>query len=94
MSTPFHCRMLLCISNHTQSFDEAQRNGSSDEWARRNATRFSYCSLAIADAYNGGATFMTFLAAEFGEAITRGCFGVPQAPSTRRWRTRPNRIRL
>jgi hypothetical protein len=41
------------------------------EWARRNATRFSCCSpkIAIADAYNGDTIFMTFLAAEFGEAI-------------------------
>ena len=41
------------------------------QWARANSSNFSCCSptLAIADAYNGGAAFMTFLAAEFGEAI-------------------------
>ena len=41
------------------------------EWAKRNPTKFSCCSagLAIADVYNGGATFMAFLAAEFGEDI-------------------------
>lgn len=41
------------------------------EWAKRNKTSFSCCSpkLTIADAYNGGATFMAFLAAEFGEDI-------------------------
>ncbi|HKQ79143.1 MAG TPA: hypothetical protein VJ810_35940 [Blastocatellia bacterium] len=41
------------------------------EWAKHNPTKFSCCSpkLAITDAYNGGATFMAFLAAEFGEDI-------------------------
>ena len=41
------------------------------EWAKRNPTKFSCCTpkLAIADPYNGGATFMAFLAAEFGEDI-------------------------
>lgn len=41
------------------------------EWAKRNQTKFSCCSpnLAIGDVYNGGATFMAFLAAEFGENI-------------------------
>ena len=41
------------------------------EWAKHNPTKFSCCApkLAIADAYNGGATFMAFLAAEFGEDI-------------------------
>jgi hypothetical protein len=40
-------------------------------WAKRNPTKFSCCApnLAIADAYNGGSTFMAFLAEEFGEGI-------------------------
>jgi hypothetical protein len=41
------------------------------EWARNNASKFACCSpnLAISDVYNGGATFMAFLAAQFGEDI-------------------------
>ena len=41
------------------------------EWARNNSGRFVCCAptLSIADVYNGGATFMAFLAAEFGEDI-------------------------
>ena len=41
------------------------------EWAKRNSDGFTCCSpgLAIKDVYNGGATFMTFLAVEFGEDI-------------------------
>lgn len=41
------------------------------EWARSNPTKFACCSpnLAIADVYNGGAAFMAFLAAQFGEDI-------------------------
>ena len=41
------------------------------QWARTNSSKFSCCSpnLAITDPYNGGATFMAFLAAEFGEDI-------------------------
>jgi hypothetical protein len=40
-------------------------------WAKANSTSFSCCSpnLEITDAYNGGATFMAFLASEFGESI-------------------------
>jgi hypothetical protein len=53
---------------------EANRTTTSKrllEWARRNAAKFSCCSpgLGIADPYNGGATFMAFLAAEFGEEV-------------------------
>jgi hypothetical protein len=41
------------------------------QWAKANATKFSCCSpnISIADAYNGGATFMAFLSAEFGEGV-------------------------
>jgi hypothetical protein len=41
------------------------------EWARTNRTKFACCSpnLAIGDDYNGGATFVAFLAAQFGEDI-------------------------
>jgi hypothetical protein len=40
-------------------------------WAKANRSTFRCCSpaLAISDAYNGGATFMAFLAAEFGEDV-------------------------
>lgn len=46
------------------------------EWARNNRTKFICCStlaeqstIGISDVYNGGAFFMTFLAAEYGEDI-------------------------
>lgn len=41
------------------------------QWAKSNSTRFSCCSsgLTTTDPYNGGASFMAFLAAEFGEGI-------------------------
>lgn len=41
------------------------------ESAKRSAARFSCCTpkLEIADAHNGGAAFMVFLAAEFGEGV-------------------------
>jgi hypothetical protein len=41
------------------------------DWAKRNPTKFSCCTpkLEIADDYNGGAAFMTFLADKFGERI-------------------------
>ena len=41
------------------------------EWARNNPTTFACCSpnLAITDVYNGGATLVAFLAAQFGEDI-------------------------
>ncbi len=40
-------------------------------WARNHPSTFACCSpgLAISDVYNGGATFMAFLAANFGEDI-------------------------
>jgi len=41
------------------------------EWAKRNPTKFSCCApqLQIGDDYNGGATFMAFLAEKFGENV-------------------------
>lgn len=41
------------------------------EWAKRNSATFACCDagLAIGDVYNGGATFMAFLSAEFGEDV-------------------------
>lgn len=41
------------------------------KWARENEARFACCAegLELVDAYNGGAAFMAFLAAEFGEAV-------------------------
>lgn len=40
-------------------------------WAKANTTKFSCCSpgFGTTDPYNGGASFMAFLAAEFGEGI-------------------------
>jgi hypothetical protein len=42
-------------------------------WARNRPSTFTCCSpgLAISEPYNGGATFMAFLAAQFGEDIHR-----------------------
>ena len=46
------------------------------DWARRNRTKFVCCStladrdtIGISDAYNGGAFFVAFLAAQYGEDI-------------------------
>ena len=41
------------------------------KWARQNAGRFACCTNGseLVDAYNGGAAFVAFLAAEFGEGI-------------------------
>lgn len=41
------------------------------KWARRNRETFTCCTsgISIGDVYNGGATFMAFLAAEFGEDV-------------------------
>jgi hypothetical protein len=40
-------------------------------WARQNETQFACCAkgIELGDPYNGGAAFMAFLAAEFGEGI-------------------------
>jgi len=41
------------------------------QWAKASSTKFSCCSpnLTTSDAYNGGATIMAFLAAQFGEGV-------------------------
>jgi hypothetical protein len=41
------------------------------KWARQNDGRFACCTngIELGDPYNGGAAFMAFLAAEFGEGI-------------------------
>ena len=56
---------------HTTEQNRTQTSQRLTQWAQRNAQKFSCCSptLEIADAYNGGATFMRFLAEEFGEGI-------------------------
>jgi hypothetical protein len=56
---------------HTSEQNRAETSKRLTQWAQRNAQKFSCCSpgLQISDPYNGGATFMRFLAEEFGEAI-------------------------
>jgi hypothetical protein len=56
---------------HTTEQNRTQTSKRLTQWARRSAAKFSCCSptLQIADPYNGGATFLAFLAAEFGEDI-------------------------
>jgi len=56
---------------HTTDLNRTQTAKTLLEWAKRNTVKFSCCSprLDISEAYNGGATFMAFLAAEFGEEI-------------------------
>jgi len=53
---------------------EANRTRTADalmRWARENQGRFTCCTegLELVDVYNGGAAFVAFLAAEFGEGI-------------------------
>jgi hypothetical protein len=64
------------LQEYDAIFHSTERNGISTrqrllQWAKTNSSTFSCCSpnLAITDRYNGGATFMAFLAAEFGEDI-------------------------
>ena len=56
---------------HTTDSNRTMTSRSLLEWAKRNPAKFSCSSagLAIADPYNGGATFMAFLAAAFDEDI-------------------------
>lgn len=58
----------IFYSTDTNRKDTAQRLL---EWGRRHPSAFACCTpnLVISDAYNGGATFLTFLAAQFGEGI-------------------------
>jgi len=56
---------------HTTDYNRTMTAKSLFAWAKRNPTKFSCCAkgLEIADDYNGGATFMAFLADKFGEQI-------------------------
>jgi hypothetical protein len=56
---------------HTTEVNRTQTAAALMTWARQNEARFVCCTngLALADVYNGGAAFMAFLAAEFGEAV-------------------------
>lgn len=56
---------------HTTEANRAQTANALMRWARQNQGRFTCCTngLELVDVYNGGAAFMAFLAAEFGEGI-------------------------
>ena len=56
---------------HTTETNRTQTAAALMKWARQNEARFACCAKGIefADVYNGGAAFMAFLAAEFGEGI-------------------------
>jgi len=58
---------------HTSGTNRAVTAGALFNWARNRPSTFRCCDsgLAISDPYNGGATFMAFLAAQFGEDIHR-----------------------
>ena len=54
---------------HTTDLNREVTKAKLLEWARNNSSVFTCCSpnLGISNVYNGGATFMAFLAAQFGE---------------------------
>jgi hypothetical protein len=56
---------------HSTDFNRTAMGATLLDWARNNRAAFSCCapSVTIADDYNGGATFIAFLAAQFGEDI-------------------------
>lgn len=56
---------------HTTETNRTQTAAALMRWARQNEQRFTCCvkGLEFGDAYNGGAAFMAFLTAEFGEGI-------------------------
>ena len=56
---------------HTTETNRTRTAAALMTWARQNADRFTCCTTGIdlVDAYNGGAAFMAFLAAEFGEDV-------------------------
>ena len=56
---------------HTTETNRTQTAASLMKWARQNEGRFACCArgIELADPYNGGAAFMAFLAAEYGEGI-------------------------
>jgi len=64
------------LQEYDAIFHSTDRNSTETKaallgWAKGNAGMFSCCApgLTIADAYNGGAAFMTFLATQFGEDV-------------------------
>jgi hypothetical protein len=56
---------------HTTETNRTRTADTLMKWARQNEGRFACCTngVELADDYNGGAAFMAFLAAEFGEGI-------------------------
>lgn len=56
---------------HTTEMNRSQTADRLMKWARQNEGRFACCTsgIELGDAYNGGAAFMAFLAAEFGEGV-------------------------
>jgi hypothetical protein len=56
---------------HTTETNRTRTADALMTWARQNADRFACCTkgIELADAYNGGAAFMAFLAAEYGEGV-------------------------
>lgn len=56
---------------HTTETNRTRTADTLMKWARQNEGRFACCTkgIEVEDAYNGGAAFMVFLAAEFGEGI-------------------------
>ena len=56
---------------HSTDRNRTETKAALLDWARRNSGGFACCAkgLQMADAYNGGAAFMTFLATQFGEDV-------------------------
>jgi hypothetical protein len=56
---------------HSTEINRTQTAAALVKWARQNELRFACCAngLELVDAYNGGAAFMVFLAAQFGESV-------------------------
>jgi hypothetical protein len=56
---------------HTTDSNRSTTTARLMTWARQNQGRFACCAkgIELGDPYNGGAAFMAFLAAEFGEGI-------------------------
>ena len=56
---------------HTTETNRTRTADTLMQWARQNEARFACCTngIELGDVYNGGAAFMAFLVAEFGEGI-------------------------
>jgi hypothetical protein len=56
---------------HTTTTNRTQTAEALMNWARQHEPRFTCCAdgIELSDVYNGGAAFMAFLAAEFGEDV-------------------------